>query len=106
LLTAVLAQNSVAPGPILVGYPLLIVASGLFFRVRLVWFMTLSCVVGYAVLLGVRRQQFADALPGEPPWQYPIIFAASLAVMGTVVAYQVFRVRVLSRYYRRAGRVE
>jgi serine/threonine protein kinase len=106
LLTAVLAQNSVPPGPILVGYPLLIVASGLFFRVRLVWFMTLSCVVGYAVLLGVRRQQFADTLPGEPPWQYPIIFAAGLAVMGTVVAYQVFRVRVLSRYYRRAGRVE
>ena len=106
LLTAVLAQNSVPPGPILVGYPLLIVASGLFFRVRLVWFMTLSCVVGYAVLLGVRRQQFADALPGDPPWQYPIIFAAVLAVMGTVVAYQVFRVRVLSRYYRRAGRVE
>jgi len=104
LLTAVLAQNSVPPGPILVGYPLLIAASGLFFRVRLVWFMTLSCVVGYAILLGVRRQMFADAAVVEPPWQYPIIFAVVLAVMGIVVAYQVFRVRVLSRYYRRGGR--
>ena len=104
LLTAVLAQNSVPPGPILVGYPLLIAASGLFFRVRLVWFMTLSCVVGYAILLGVRRQLFADVAAVEPPWQYPIIFAVVLAVMGIVVAYQVFRVRVLSRYYRRGGR--
>ena len=104
LLTAVLAQNSVPPGPILVGYPLLIAASGLFFRVRLVWFMTLSCVVGYAILLGVRRQLFADVAAVEPPWQYPIIFAVVLAVMGTVVAYQVFRVRVLSRYFRRGGR--
>ncbi len=104
LLTAVLAQNSVPPGPILVGYPLLIAASGLFFRVRLVWFMTLSCVVGYAILLGVRRQLFADVAVAEPPWQYPIIFAVVLAVMGTVVAYQVFRVRVLSRYFRRGGR--
>ena len=66
--------------------------------------MTLSCVVGYAILLGVRRQLFADVAAVEPPWQYPIIFAVVLAVMGIVVAYQVFRVRVLSRYYRRGGR--
>ncbi len=104
LLTAVLAQNSVAPGPILVGYPLLITASGLFFRVRLVWFMTLACVVGYAILLGLRRQWFGGMEIGGPPWQYPIIFAVGLAVLGTVVAYQVYRVRVLSRYYRRVGR--
>ena len=104
LLTAVLAQNSVAPGPILVGYPLLITASGLFFRVRLVWFMTLACVVGYAVLLGLRRQWFGGMEVTDPPWQYPIIFAVGMAVLGTVVAYQVYRVRVLSRYYRRVGR--
>ena len=104
LLTAILAQNSVAPGPILVGYPLLITASGLFFRVRLVWFMTLACVVGYAILLGLRRQWFGGMEIGGPPWQYPIIFAVGLAVLGTVVAYQVYRVRVLSRYYRRVGR--
>ena len=104
LLTAVLAQNSVAPGPILVGYPLLITASGLFFRVRLVWFMTLACVVGYAILLGLRRQWFGGMEIGGPPWQYPIIFAVGLTVLGTVVAYQVYRVRVLSRYYRRVGR--
>jgi len=103
LLTAVLVQNQVAPGPILIGYPFLIAASGMFFRVRLVWFMTLSCVIGYAMLLGLRRRLF-DATVQEPPWQYPIIFAAVLAVMGVVVAYQVYRVRVLSRYYRRSGR--
>ncbi len=31
---------------------------------------------------------------------YPVIFAAVLVVLGVVVAYQVYRVRVLSRYYQ------
>ena len=103
LLTSVLAQSAAAPGPLLVGYALLIAASGLFFRVRLVWFMTLSCVLGYAVLLGVRQRLHAVALDEDVPWQYPILFAVVLAVLGMVIAYQVFRVRVLNRYYRRGG---
>lgn len=79
-------------GPVLVGYPLLIVASGLFFQVRLVWFTTIVSLVSYAGLLLLRDDQ-----PG--PAHYPIIFAAVLAVLGFVVAYQVYRVRVLSRFY-------
>ena len=103
LLTCVLAQSSAPPGPLLVGYALLIAASGLFFRVRLVWFMTLSCVLGYAALLGVRRRLHAVGVDEDLPWQYPVLFAVVLAVLGMVIAYQVFRVRVLSRYYRRGG---
>lgn len=103
LLTAILCQIPESPGPLLIGYPLLIAAAGLFFRVRLVWFMTLSCLVAYATLVAVRRSMYPDL--AEAPWQFPVIFAAGLAVVGFVVAYQVYRVRVLNRYYRR-GRGE
>jgi hypothetical protein len=35
----------------------------------------------------------------DEPAHYPVIFALVLAVLGFMVAYQVFRVRVLSRFY-------
>ncbi len=81
-------------GPLLIGYPLLVAASGMFFRVRLVWFMTAACLLSYAVLLIFHPEQ------REPP-HYPIIFCAVLGVLGVIVAYQVYRVRVLSRYFDR-----
>jgi serine/threonine-protein kinase len=34
-----------------VGYPLIIVASGLWFRVRFVWFMTFLSLLSYGVLM-------------------------------------------------------
>jgi serine/threonine-protein kinase len=76
-----------------VGYPLLIAASGLFFRVRLVWFTTLVSILSYAflVFLGVEH---ATRL-------YPVIFAASLGVVRFIMAYQVERVRILTRYEQR-----
>jgi hypothetical protein len=33
------------------------------------------------------------------PGHYPLIFAAVLAVLGFIMAYQIHRVRVLSRYF-------
>ena len=93
LLTVVLYSADGPLGPLLIGYPLLIAASGLFFRVRLVWFMTCVSLVSYAALMRLRPEE------AQPP-HYPIIFAAVLAMLGVVVAYQVYRVRVLSRYYQ------
>jgi hypothetical protein len=55
--------------------------------------MTFACLVSYAALTLWRTD------PLEPPPQYPVIFAAVLAVMGFVVAYQVYRIRVLSRHF-------
>jgi serine/threonine-protein kinase len=81
-------------GPLLIGYPLLVAASGMFFRVRLVWFMTAACLISYAVLLICHPDQ------RNPP-HYPMIFGAVLGVLGVIVAYQVYRVRVLSRYFDR-----
>jgi serine/threonine-protein kinase len=83
-------------GPLLVGYPLLIVASGLFFRVRLVTFMTVACLLAYASLVVVGRDPIVKS-------QYTLIYAAALAVIGLVCGYQTYRVRVLSGYFEGRG---
>ena len=92
LFTTLLAVAARPHGPLLIGYPMLVAASGLFFRVRLVWFTTLVSLIAYAALLRLRPEE-------STPRHYPVIFAAVLAVLGTVVAYQVYRLRVLSRYF-------
>ena len=40
-----------AASSLVVGYPLIIVGSGLWFRVRFVWFMTLLSLLSYGVLV-------------------------------------------------------
>ena len=91
-LTVILYLAPAPIGPLLIGYPLLVASSGLWFRVTLVWFMTGVCVAAYLALLLLRPEL-------TEPIHYPVIFAMVLAVIGFVVAYQVYRVRVLSRYY-------
>jgi serine/threonine-protein kinase len=83
-------------GPLLIGYPLLIAASGLFFRVRLVTFMTVACLTAYGLLVAVGRD------PVVKP-QYTLLYAAALAVIGLVCGYQAYRVRVLSGYFEGRG---
>lgn len=92
LLTLMLSVNGPPVGPLVVGYPLLVAASGLFFRVRLVWFTTVAAMISYGFLVASGVEQT------DPP-HYPLIFAAALAVVGFITAYQVERVRILSRYY-------
>ncbi len=78
-----------------VGYPLLVVASGLWFRVGLVWLATALAEVGYAVLL-------LDAWWRGTLWQTdhrPNIVMASILIAGFMVARQVNRLLVLSSYY-------
>jgi serine/threonine-protein kinase len=80
---------------LVVGYPLLIAASGLWFRVPLVWFTTALAFAAYGGL-------YFDAAylhPSELAKQYPNIFLAALAVTGFVVARQVRRLLALSTYY-------
>jgi len=93
LLTTLLFIAEGPIGPLLIGYPVLIAASGLFFRVRLVVFMTCVSLLSYGVLTLLR----GDML--EMPPQYPVIYAAVLAVVGFIVGYQVYRIRVLSRHF-------
>jgi len=96
LLTAMLYIADNPLGPLLIGYPLLIAASGLFFRVRLVTFMTIACLTAYGLLVAVGRD------PVVKP-QYTLLYAAALAVIGLVCGYQAYRVRVLSGYFEGRG---
>ncbi|HET6323104.1 MAG TPA: serine/threonine-protein kinase [Planctomycetaceae bacterium] len=93
-LTLYVADNPL--GPLLVGYPLLIVASGLFFRVRLVTFMTVACLLAYTSLVVVGRDPIVKS-------HYTLIYVAALAVIGLVCGYQTYRVRVLSGYFEGRG---
>lgn len=94
ILTCVLYLAETPVGPILIGYPLLIAAAGLFFLVKLVLFTTAISLAAFTVLLYARPEIVAAERP-----HYLIIFAAVLAVLGFIIAHQVYRVRALSRYY-------
>ncbi len=94
LLTAALVLSGWTNGTLLVVYPLLITASGLWFRVKLVWLMTLAAEVAFAALLLLQ--------PGlRDPWHHPLIVATVLLMTGAATAFQVNRVRALSRFYER-----
>ena len=87
---------------LLVGYPLLIAASGLWWRMNLVWITTALAMCAYVWL-------YVDAAFGwrngkiswtpSPDLQHPNIFLAALLVTGYVVARQVRRILLLSQYY-------
>jgi serine/threonine-protein kinase len=95
LLTALLLLDQVWLSPVIVGFPVLIAASGLWFQVRLVWVTTALAAAAYGTLVVVFFSPERD-LEG---WHKHIIFVIGLAVLGFVVAYQVQRVRALSRFY-------
>lgn len=92
LLTTLLWLSDPPRGPLLVGYAALVAGSGMFFRVRLVTFMTGVCIVSYGALLRLRPDE-------ARPSQYPAIYVVVLAIIGIIVGYQVYRLRVLSRYF-------
>ena len=77
------------------GYFLLVSASGLWFRERMVWLTTFLSVAGYAAL--AISQGYPDQ-GYDSPYRH-FVFASALAASGFVVSYQVRRVRALSSYY-------
>lgn len=100
LLAVLLKVAGGAASPLIVGYPLLIVASGLWFRVRFVWYMTALSLLSYGVLLWDFYYRRPDLQRGFPTtYDRHVIFAISLVVLATIVAYLVQRVRALSSYY-------
>lgn len=80
---------------LVIGYPLLIVASGFWMRVRLVWLMTAISVAGFLLIYW----QASDVKIW--PAHYPYLMAGIITLVGAFVAYQVHRLRVLSRYFER-----
>ncbi|AMV36647.1 serine/threonine-protein kinase [Planctomyces sp. SH-PL62] len=88
--------------PLLIGYPLMIAASGLWFREGVVWFTTGLAIAGYLALYGHAAVDWGRTNPG---WMKPgvlpygNIYVVCLALSGFVVARLVKRIRVISRYY-------
>ena len=87
---------------LLVGYPLLIAASGLWWRVRLVWITTglaMAAYVGLYIDAALRWRAGHLVWEPSPDLQHPNIFLAALFLTGYVVARQVRRILLLSQYY-------
>jgi len=80
-------------GPLIIVYPMLISATGLFFKESLVLFMTSVSLVSYATFLWFRPDEVSH-------WHYPLIFAAVMIVIGCILTHQVHRIRTLSRHMR------
>jgi hypothetical protein len=95
MLTGILILDQAFTSPLVLGYAIMVVASGLWFRVELVWFTTAIAAAGYGVLLWVALGQ---GKLGESPHHHVIVML-TLALLGMMVAAQVKRVRALSRYY-------
>ena len=104
LLLAILLTADGAASSLLVGYPLLIVASGLWFRVRFVWFITMLSLCSYGiVVLDFYRWRPGLQASFNAVRQRHVIFAVALVVLGSLVAYLVHRVRTLSDFCRVGG---
>jgi eukaryotic-like serine/threonine-protein kinase len=95
LLASLVLLDEAVVSPVVIGFPLLIAASGLWFHVRLVWVTTVLVVVAYCCLV-LESLLHHGAVVGI---HKHIMFVVGLAVLGFVIAYQVQRVRALSRYY-------
>ena len=92
---------------LLVGYPLMIAASGLWFRVGLVWFTTALAIVGYLVIYCGAAFDWSQPFPTwakRDDLQYPNIFIACLLLTGFVVARQVKRILALGSSTTRTAR--
>jgi serine/threonine-protein kinase len=102
LLFVVLLVGAGVASSMVVGYFLLTVGSGLWFRVRFVWFMGGLSLVSYGLhVLHFYAYRAHHDLLGKIDlrWDRHVIFALAILATSAVVAYLVHRVRVLSSYY-------
>ncbi len=93
LYTSLLIFADPPRGPLLIGYPMLVCASALFYRRSFVLFMTTGCSVGFLVLV---------LLSGHNDFTKPdfvAIFLSGLAVMGLILTAMIRRIRALCSYY-------
>lgn len=95
IFSLVLMARGVETGPLIIGYPILIAIAGLWFKASVIWFATLATEIGVLTLLPYWHGW--DYLRDNP--HHPLLVMVMLAVQGMVMAYQVERVRSLSRFY-------
>lgn len=95
MLTLLLWLLQAPTSSMIVGYPLVIAASGLWSRVRIVWLTTFVAMAGYLCI--------AWGAPSVENHR-PNVVLASLLVTGYVVAHLVKRIWALSSYYEHRPR--
>ena len=93
LYTTVLYFSDPPRGLLMIGYPMLITASALFYRVRWVVYMTINCIVGFLVISSIPSGTDFGKI------DFSLIFISGLAVLGLILSSMIRRVRSLSRYY-------
>ncbi|XZE53011.1 serine/threonine-protein kinase [Planctomycetaceae bacterium SH139] len=80
------------PGPLLIGYPLIVVAGAMFFYVRRVVIVTIAAAASYLCLLWLEPYLVEPA-------HYHICFLVMLGAIAFSLVHQVRRVRMLSDYF-------
>jgi serine/threonine-protein kinase len=96
-LTAALWLDEAMPGPLIASFPVLVAVSGLWFRAPLVGLTTILAMLGYSFLVfdDFSRHRRLEQM------NWHVVFLVLLVLTGCAVAYQVHRVRALSRFYDR-----
>lgn len=102
LLIVLLFVADGAASVLVVGYPLLIAGSGLWYHVRFVSFMTVLSLLSYGILV-VDFYYWRTGLQEhfDRSFARHILFAVFLIVLGAVVSSLVYRLRMLSKFYGR-----
>jgi serine/threonine-protein kinase len=102
LLITLLFVADGAASALVVGYPLLIAASALWFHVRFVSFMTALSLASYGILvLDFYAWRTCLQTHFDTSYSRHILFALSLVVLGAVVSSLVERLRMLNKFYGR-----
>jgi eukaryotic-like serine/threonine-protein kinase len=78
---------------LLIGYPMMIAASGLLYRVRFVVFVTAMCIAGFTILLATVN----DSLAEKP--EFCVIYTSGLVVLALCLISMIRRVRGLADYF-------
>lgn len=93
LYTSLLFVADQPRGLLLIGYPMLVCASGLFYRRSYVAFMTTGCTIGFLVLAWTFRSAEFSKI------DFQAIFISGLAVIGLILSTMIRRIRALCTYY-------
>ena len=91
ILISMLSDPTHPPGAILIGYPMVVVGGGMFFRARMVVLVTIVTMLSYLVLLVLEPYMLSNLFQHA-------IFLVLLACMGICSLHQVRRYRMLSNY--------
>ncbi len=87
-----MSEPGAPPGPLLIGYPLIIVGGAMFFHARRVVIVTIASIMSYVALL-VAEPHLAQ------PVHYHVCFLIMMLAIAGCMLHQVRRVRKLSDYF-------